>query len=238
MPAKVTPEDGAAATTTPPTSATSPAPGSPSKKGKPKRKKTEGVKKANSKANSKGKNKKVISFEGYWVKEDGVGNRFLRDAFGGHGHDDVSSGADEWEFRDVAAALVSSKIKGIQNLHDSMAPQIASGASYADLADNINIPDRVFLIPMLIAAFDKSIAEKKIKGWVPPIKDGQEQTAGTAAATAPLGHYADHTSGEEDKAQQDLMNDGGSPVYRAKGWNDIAKQAGVGNKKSSACNIL
>ena len=64
---------------------------------------------------------------------------------------------------DVATALVSSKMKGIQNLHDSMAPQIASGASYADLADNINIPDRVFLIPMLIAAFDKSIAEKKIK---------------------------------------------------------------------------
>lgn len=235
MPPKAKTED---ATNAPATDAS--APGSPSKKGKGKRKKSEGKapKKAASKPSGKGKNKKVISFEGYWVKEDGVGNRFLRDAFGGHGHDDISSGADEWEFRDVATALVSSKMKGIQNLHDSMAPQIASGASYADLADNINIPDRVFLIPMLIAAFDKSIAEKKIKAWVPPVQEGQEQNGTTVAAAAPLGHYADHAHGADNTVEQELIDDGGSPIYRAKGWNDIAKQAGVGNKKSSACNIL
>lgn len=205
--------------------------GEETKKSKAKRKKTEGGAK---RKESKGKNKKVISFEGYWVKDDGVGNRFLRDAFGGHGHEDI--GADEWEFKDVAAALVSSKMKGIQNLHDNMAPQIASGASYADLADSINIPDRVFLIPMLIAAFDKSIADKKIKAWVPPVKEGEEMNGGVQ----PLGHYADHDHGAGDAAErvEEMEDDGGSPMYRAKGWNDIAKQAGVGNKRSSACTIL
>ena len=60
----------------------------------------------------------------------------------------------------------------------------------------------------------------------------------TSVPIGKLGHYADHAHPEE--VREELVDEGAdedTPQYRAKGWNDIAKQAGVG-QKSKSCTIL
>jgi len=182
--------------------------------------------------------KAQVTFGEYWKKVGGAGNQFLRSALGGTG---VDGSEDEWEFTDVAGAFAVAKIKGIQYLYDMMAPDILIGATYTELADKINISERVYLIPMLLRAFDDAVGNGTLKPWTGPVgSDADKQGAGHDAENRPkLAEYMD-VSIQEEKDDADSDSEPSVAHQKAKGWNELKHQAGVqeGKQKSSACTIL
>lgn len=119
----------------------------------------------------------------------------------------------------VAFASFKKKMD-MQNVYNHAAGALTKGETYVDIADSLNIPDRVFVVPMLLAAFDKAVQAGTIISWQP-------DSAGLETH-ADFEHIETETEKEAIKA--------GLPKPRAaKNWDDIAKQAGV--RKSSACTI-
>lgn len=181
-----------------------------------------------------------VKLSKYWCKFGSDGNAFLRTCLGGVGNDQKSGKG--WEFADAAEAIGKGRFKTVQQLYDRIAEDTAYGKSYVEIADRLQMPDRVFLIPNLIKGFDSLLADGTMSAWAPPVAEQGH------AAKQPVGDMA-HADVRRESAPSPVgpdpnMPDNGaapSATPRSQNWDELLSDSRSKTKKkqkSAACTIL
>eukprot|EP00041_Stephanoeca_diplocostata_P004352 m.43924 g.43924 ORF g.43924 m.43924 type:complete len:275 (-) comp15063_c0_seq2:137-961(-) len=176
----------------------------------------------------------------FWASFGEPGNAFLRSVLGGL-NSEVSAG---WEFSDIAKACAKAKFESVQQLYESIAARMANDETYVDIADALNVPDRVFTIPTLLKAFDDMVAKGELKRWQPDVSQDAETSS---APLSVMGEFRPSTPQVAEHSRRENVSRGGTlsnideraqVPKRQKSWRQIKTQAGIKEQKSSTCALL
>lgn len=180
----------------------------------------------------------------YWLLPGGTGCRFLLSCLGGVGSSNLDSTLDAWEYMDIARAVARGNFKNIQDLYDKIANTISADGTYVDVADMLDIPRRVFIIPTLLQGFEVLLKNGEISSFT---FSENSATKNHEAMSASLAARTDFKTVSSPPPVNTDSCDDVTPAARSKivkSWKELHVETNTNRKigrhkvKSFACFVM